>query len=79
MQTDDNKNTDLLGIFSAYDEEQYHDEGRAEFIGFCIDHKNELTPWERSFVTSNYDRKTFSPAQREIINKLAMKYPHFSL
>jgi hypothetical protein len=34
----------------------------------------EVTDWEASFMSSNLRRKTFSPAQRNIIDKMRKKY-----
>lgn len=51
------------------------DEIYAEFIQILDDADHiDLTDWETDFIESNFSRKTFSPKQREVLEKMRKKY-----
>lgn len=35
--------------------------------------EGDLTEWEYEFVSSNEDRREFSPAQKEVLHRIAQK------
>lgn len=54
----------------------YEDEGRREFLLILDASTIRLDPWHKSFVYSNCLRKDFTPAQRKVIDQLAIKYAY---
>jgi hypothetical protein len=54
----------------------YEDEGRREFLLILDASTIPLDQWHKSFVYSNCLRKDFTPAQRKVIDRLAIQYAH---
>lgn len=54
----------------------YTDHGRYEFLIALDEADLRLDSFESFFLQSNVYSKSFSPKQREVVDRLAMKYPH---
>lgn len=56
------------------EDEKYNDEGRREWMDVFNDTEGVGTPWERTFARDLYARFEFTPKQREVIDRMAVRY-----
>jgi len=52
-----------------------NDDERSDFLKKLDKSDENVSDWEAQFIESNLDREHFSPKQREIIDRMAEKYP----
>jgi hypothetical protein len=78
MSSDLSSLDDLDAEFENYVlvDETENDQGRVEYIDLALDKLHLLTPWERDFIKGNYDKTSFSPKVRQIIDRIACKHPY---